>query len=147
MCSDCEIGHRLHRRNLTLRIEPLEDARYAHRWDNPSTDSTRDTSGSVLGANALAVFGLAMLSTVPAAFHEARTVGFVGRGARATYWRWPIWAGALNKEVVRSLLSHPQLVEEGHCKSLKGLGVLQVYQSQRLTVGNFRNFTPARRIA
>jgi len=133
-------------RNLTLRIDPIEDARYALRWGNPSTDNTRDQSGNVLGANALAVFGMAVMPTVPAS-GEARTVGFKGRGARATFWRWPIWTSPVRKSVVKSFLSHPQLFNDDIRMIIQNLGVATVYQSQRLTVGKYRNFTPAQRVA
>ena len=134
-------------RNLTLRLDPVEDSRYAHRWDNPSTDGTRDKSGSVLAANALAVMGMLMVPTIPAGM-RARTVGFIGRGARGTFLRWPLWRYAIDFRTTMSLLKHAAIVSEPiGLADLTQLGVYAVYQSQRLTVGKFRNFTPAQRIA
>jgi len=134
-------------RNLTLRLDPVEDSRYAHRWDNPSTDGTRDKSGSVLAANALAVLGMLMVPTVPVGMC-ARTVGFIGRGAKDTFFRWPLWRCAIDCQTAMSLLQYASVASNPiELNDWTLLGVHAVYQSQRLTVGKFRNFTPAKRIA
>lgn len=131
-------------RNFTLRLDPIEDARYAFRWSDPSKDTTRNEKGSMLGGNALAVLGLSNLPTVPIGT-RVQTVGFIGRGAKSTFWRWPIWETPITGDVVRTLMCNRHITEkEPNLIELQKIGVAAVYQSQRLTVGKFRNFAPSK---
>lgn len=130
-------------RNLTLRLDPMDDSRYALQWENPSTDPTRDHFGSMLGANALAVIGLSLVSTVPVTKGLA-TLGFSGTGSRDTFWTWPIWGVSAGVDVVRSLLAHSQLQPERfNGTALRAMGIAVVYRAQRISVDKFRNFTPS----
>jgi hypothetical protein len=131
-------------RNLTLRLDPVDDSRYALQWGNPSTDPARDDSGSMLGANALAVVGFSLLSTVPVT-KGLGTVGFAGTGSRDTFWRWPVWEVPICIGILRSLLAYSRLQDEAPCTpEIHALGVAVVYCAQRISVDKFRNFTPAR---
>ena len=122
-----------------LRWDPQDDRRYALRWKEPSGDAIR----TVRGANRLAIEGLSLMPSAPIG-HGLRTAGFSGRGARATFWSWPIWTVPIELDVVRSLLTHPGLVVANpDAAHLSRLGVAQVFRSQRVTVGKFRNFAPA----
>ena len=57
---------------------------------------------------------------------------------------WPIWKGALNVEIVRSLLSLAELQEYSPDRErLLALGIVEVYRNERITVGKYRSFTPA----
>lgn len=133
-------------KTLTLRFDPIDDSRYALQWRNPSKDATREQSGSMLGANALAVFGLSLHSTVPE-MDGLATIGITGKGSRDTFWTWPLWSVPIDLRVTGSVLTHPALREDPLDASvLRQLGVATVYRSQRLTIGKFRNFTPARAI-
>ena len=130
--------------NMTLRWDPSDDNRYALRWSDPSGDPDRKTSGSMWGANRLAVEALPLFPTLPA-HRQLETVGFHTQGARKTYWSWPIWETPTDLDSVRSLLDmadvqrsdRPDLYPGG----LSARGITEVYRSRRLTTGKFRNFT------
>jgi len=134
--------------NLTLRWDPADDTRYALRWRNPSGDPARKRGGSMLGANALAIAGLPLLTTAPVG-RRLRTTGFSGTGRSNTFWTWPIWEPTIPLDVVRSLLALESLQPdpphrvEPERRDLHPRGVVDVYRSQRLTVGKYRNFSPA----
>lgn len=130
-------------KNLSLRLDPSDDRRYALRWDDPSGDPTRKNQGNVLGANALAVLGIPLLVAAPVR-GRLDTTGFKGSSARNTYWTWPIWQYPASLDVARSLLALSELQEESPRRDrLRAMGIGEVFRSQRLTVGKFRNFTPA----
>lgn len=125
-----------------LRFDPEDDRRYALRWKNPS----QDASTTVRGANRLAVEGIPMLPTMPVG-KLLETTGFTGHKSNNTFWTWPIWEHPVSLDVCRSLLSlatlsdtHPDRAE------LRSRGILAAYRSQRITVGKFRNFTPAQSV-
>jgi hypothetical protein len=125
----------------TMRWDPEDDRRYALRWDEPSKDPVR----TVRGANRLAVAALPLFPVVPIAGNAVGTTGFSGRGSRDTFITWPIWTGWLSLDVVRSLLSLKDLHqrESTVTRSLRARGICAVYRSQRITLGKYRNFTPA----
>ena len=127
----------------TMRWDPIDDVRYALRWRIPSGDPTRKKQGTVLGANRLAIEGLPLLPTMPVS-SVLRTTGFTGQGSRDMFWTWPIWQSPLPLDVVRSLLSlHELQLPAPRRDRLAKMGVIEIYRSQRLTVGKFRNFAPA----
>ncbi len=126
----------------TLRWDPQDDVRRALQWRDPSGDPERKRKGNMLGANRLAIEALPLLPTIPVG-HELRTTGFSGRGSQSTYWTWPIWSGALSLDVVRSLLATPDLQLAHGSQDLRSRGVMEVMRCRRLTIGKFRNFTPA----
>jgi hypothetical protein len=127
----------------TMRWDPIDDVRYALRWRDPSGDPARKKQGTVLGANRLAIEGLPLLPTMPVG-STLHTTGFTGRGSRDTFWTWPIWEGLLPLDVVRSLLALRELqcLKPSRSKLVQ-MGVVEIYRSQRLTMGKFRNFAPA----
>lgn len=126
----------------TLRWDPFDDVRYALRWRNPSGDPERKKRGSMLAANALAVHALPLFPTAPVGRGLA-TTGF-RRFGRSTAWSWPIWEPPIPASVVRSLLSIPDLQKESTDRAtLAPRGIVEVYRSRRITVGKYRNFTPA----
>ncbi len=133
-------------KNLTLRLDPSDDVRYALRWRNPSGDPAREDSGSVLGANALAIAGFALMPVIPSA-DGVTTVGFSGRRASDTRLSWPIWVHPISLDTCGSLLALPQLQKERpNHRELIALGIAQVHRSRRITTGKFRNFSPAQAI-
>ena len=109
-------------------------------------DRQGDKIRTVRGANRLAIEGLRLLPAMPAD-EGLRTTGFSGKGARNTFWSWPIWEIPLSENVVRSLLALRELAEPvPNGDLLTRMGVQQVFRSQRLTVGKFRNLAPARAV-
>ncbi len=130
--------------NQTLRWDPADDSRYALQWRDPSGDPSRRQRGGMLGANRLAIEGLPLMTCAPVG-GRLGTTGFVGRGRRDTFWTWPIWSCPVSLDVCRSVVSQP-MHADGNSKQndwLKTMGVVAAFRSQRITVGKFRNFTPA----
>lgn len=131
---------------LSLRWDPGDDIRYALQWQNPSGDSTRRLTGSMLGANRLAIEGLPLFPTAPRG-DRLTTTGFQGSRSTDTFWTWPIWVAPLPLDTVRSVLAIDELQREIPIRSrLLEMGVAEIYRSQRLTIGKVRNFTPGRSV-
>jgi hypothetical protein len=132
--------------NLTLRWDPIDDVRYALQWRNPSGDPSRKGSGSVLGANRLAIEGLPLFPTAVIGTRLA-TTGFKGKRSTDTFWTWPIWKPPITLDVARSLVAFEELQQEQPDRSQLGCrGIQEVYRSQRLTIGKVKNFTPAQSV-
>jgi hypothetical protein len=125
----------------TMRWDAEDDRRYALRWDEPSKDPVR----TVRGANLLAIAALPLFPVVPTSSDTVATTGFSGRGSRDTFFTWPIWTGWLGLDTVCSLLGSKELQgrSETSVSFLKLYGVAATYRSQRITLGKYRNFTPA----
>lgn len=121
-----------------LRFDASEDRRYALRWNEPSTDPVK----TVRGANRLAVEAIPLFPTAPVG-SRLETTGFRGSSSKDTWFAWPIWSSFLNVEVVRSLLSHPSLHRPERRGELTAMGITEVFQSRRLTLGKMRNFSPS----
>ena len=142
--------------SMTLRWDPVDDDPYALRWRNPSGDPARNQGGSMWGAYRLAIEGLPLLPTMPTA-RRVETTGFAGRGSRDTYWTWPIWTVPVALETCQSILSS-RLVQTAAMSGpeaahqhdgwveLAAVGVAALFRSQRITVGKYRCFTPARAV-
>lgn len=146
--------------SLSMRWDPLDDRRYALRWDNPSSDPTRKRRGSVLGANRLAIEALPLFPVMPilrtAGLPHSATTGFE-TGKSEPGWAWPIWSEAISLGVCRSLLANP-LVQALNASSpkkqkedqargrLKRMGVEAIFRCRRISVDYYRNFTPARSV-
>ena len=128
----------------TMRWDPVDDVRYALRWRNSSGDPERKKGGAVWGANRLAIEALPLLPTAPVN-GRLETTGFIRRRGEGTIWSWPLWTIPLGLDTVRSLLALSELREASpDRKRLAAIGVEEVYRSQRITQGKYRNFTPAR---
>jgi hypothetical protein len=124
---------------FSMRWDPEDDRRYSLRWGNPSSDPAKN----VRGANRLAIEALPLFPTMPNATHLA-TTGFVGQKSNNTFWTWPIWDAPISIEVCRSLLASSELANPNlELANLAPTGVVAVFRSQRITIGKFRNFTPA----
>lgn len=127
-------------RRLSLRWDPEDDRRYALQWRDPSGEETR----TEWGANRLAFEALPLFPVAPVG-RSVVTTGFSGSGTRNTLWRWPIWEPPADLDAVRSLLALRQLHESASDRNeLAAMGVQEVFQSRRLTIGKYRNFTPPR---
>lgn len=126
-------------RGMNLRWDPIDDRRYAMRWKNPSSDPAM----TMRGANRLAIEAIPLFPTAPVGTH-LQTTGFKSIPKRGTFWSWPMWEPAIKLTTLRCLLLHPNLGDEKAQAELSNLGIATVFCSQRITVGKFRNFTPAK---
>lgn len=143
----------------SMRWAPKDEKRYALQWRDPSGDPSRGMRGSMHGANRLAIEALPLFPVVPRGVASGRprlaTTGF-DRHGQGVRWTWPIWTDPITSDVCGSLLAHPDLAtldarksdkevgDRGPRTSLRRMGVEEVFQCRRITVGYFRNFTPAR---
>ncbi|HEY0233375.1 MAG TPA: hypothetical protein VGC55_19160 [Dokdonella sp.] len=130
--------------NMTLRWDPSDDSRYALRWSDPSGDPERRQTGSMWGANRLAIEALPLMPTLPTR-RRLETAGFHTEGARKTHWTWPIWNVAAGLDTIRSLLDMTDVQRCGRTdapvRGLRARGIVEIYRSRRVTTGKFRNFT------
>ncbi len=125
----------------SMRWDPADDRRYALRWEDPAERSSKKTSGSVWGANRLAIESLALFPTQPCD-GVLETTGFSKRHKGIVELTWPVWSSPINLSVVRSLLSLPQLQEEHPDRELlSSMGIVELFRSQRINQGKYRNFT------
>jgi hypothetical protein len=124
-----------------LRWDPIDDRRYAMRWKNPSSDA----STSMRGANRLAIEALPLFPTAPMG-NMLETTGF--RVHKGVHWYWPIWDCQLELQVVQSLLNRRAILskDSNAPNSIGDMGITAVFKSQRITIGKFRNFTPAKSV-
>ena len=133
---------------LSLRWDPEDDRRYAFRWKNPSDDKVHvkgEKSGAPTewGANRLAYEALPLFPVMPVG-RSVQTTGFSGNRSRDTFWTWPIWDTPVSLDTVRSLLALRELQSNGiDHKRLAAMGIRQVFKCQRVTIGQYRNFTPS----
>lgn len=125
----------------TMRWDESDDRRYALRWEEPSKDPVR----TVRGANRLAVAALPLFPTYPSTNGILATTAFKGGKSNNTFITWPVWTGWLTLDAVKSVLSLNELQEsEPSHEKLRTLGIVTTFRSQRITLGKFRNFTPAK---
>jgi len=127
----------------TMRWDVADDRRYALRWRDPSTDEIT----TMRGANRLAIEAMPLLPTMPQATGLA-TTGFSIRSNRRIEWTWPIWDAPIPMDVCRSLLSLDELqASQPPVERLRPRGIAAAYRSRRITIGQYRNFTPAEAVA
>ena len=134
----------------SLHLDPSEDRRHAHQWNQPSGDPNRQKSGSMLGANRLAIEAIPLFASFPKD-DALQTTGFSGNRSTNTRWTWPIWSVSCGIRVAQSLLSlqllQDQDMNERNANKLRESGIVAVFRTNRILVGKTPNFTPARRIA
>jgi hypothetical protein len=127
---------------LSMRWDPGDDRRYALRWDDPSGDVIL----TVRGANRLAIEGLPLFPVAPVG-GGLETTGFGSPIGRAVYWTWPIWEPPLPLDTVRSVLALDTLQDaRPDRRELAARGIAEVFRCERITIGKFRNFTPAQAV-
>ena len=126
---------------MSFRWDPNEDVRYALRARDPTDSATKDTTQH--GANRLAAVGLSVLTVAPTSRHGGVRLDMLG-GRRETgggyVYRWPIWRAPISLACIRALLGHPGL---GSRKTHDALGIVEVRQARRISVGKFMNVTRA----
>ena len=129
-------------RRLSLRWDPEDDRRYALRWRDPS----KDVAGTEWGANRLAFEAIPLFPVAPVG-RTLATTGFRGARAGDTFFTWPIWDVPVNLDTVRSILSLDELQQDTPDRHrLNPMGVREVFRSQRMNAGRYRNFSPARSV-
>ena len=127
---------------LGLRWDPLEDRRYALRWSDPSETA----SNTERGANRLAIEALPLLPTSVNAVNKETTLETTGfrREAKGFSLTWPIWICPIDINATASAIRLQEIQKEApNPIHLEQMGIAAVYRSRRVTVGKFRNFTPA----
>ena len=123
-----------------MRWDDADDRRYALRWDEPSKDPVR----TVRGANRLAVAALPLFPAVPTSRGLA-TTGFKGRKSNDTFVTWPIWSGWQTLDSLQSILNLRELqTSDSSVSNISARGIHAIFRSQRITLGKYRNFTPAK---
>jgi hypothetical protein len=126
----------------SMRWDPMDDRRYAYRADNPARSATNPIR-TVRGANRLAVEALPFFPTVLVG-RELHTTGFRRRNNR-WFLRWPVWEDPVPLDVVRSLLTLPDLWgDELDAQRLALRGIREVFECERVRVDRYRSFTAAR---
>ena len=131
-------------RRLSLRWDPEDDRRYALRWRDPS----KEVAGVEWGANRLAFEAMPLFPTAPVG-RRLDTTGFRGTRASDTFFTWPIWDVPINLDTVRSTLGMAELQQrqnQSACRRLAAMGIREVFQSQRMNAGRYRNFSPGRSV-
>ena len=127
---------------LSLRWDPEDDRRYALRWRDPS----KEAGGTEWGANRLAFEAISLFPVAPVE-RTLATTGFRGARAGDTFFTWPIWDVPVNLDTVRSILSLDELQQDTpNRRRLHPMGIREVFRSQRMNAGRYRNFSPARSV-
>ncbi len=123
----------------SLRWDPIDDRRYALRWKEPSHDKIM----TVRGANRLAIEALSLLPTAPYK-NGLETTAFSNRPGEGVQFSWPIWKPKISLDIVRSMLSLKELQSlKPDRDMLSRMGIVEIYRSQRITEGKYRNFSSA----
>ena len=130
---------------FNLRWDPIDDQRYALRWRDPSKSNLNDGPGTMIGANSLAIEALQYFPTFIAKGNTASTTAFYRSKRREVFMTWPIWTVPLDIQCIKSLLSHPAIIdEEIKREELNAAGIAEVYRSQRIQQNQYySNFAPA----
>ena len=109
----------------SFRWDPLEDRRYALRFEDPSTDKGL----TVHGANRLAALALPLLTAVPVKQRTEYRLAAIGTssGKRGVVTvRWPIWDQPASLDAIVALWA-----------TRRG----PAYTAERISVGKFFSFT------
>lgn len=121
---------------LSLRLDPIEDRRYALMDINPSRLGSR----TMWGANRLAFEAFRLFPAVPAAKRGRSVIGWKVNNGEGLKVRWPLWRYPIGVDVIRSLIGHP-LIWQGDWDGLRGLGVHAVIEAWRINVDKYKSMT------
>lgn len=123
---------------MNLRWDPVDDRRYALRWDDPSDTRTRK-SGSQLGANRLAIQSLPFFPVIPVG-RTARTVCFAPKG-QTEFFEWPIWEHPIGMQVCSSILTQFHVRDAKSDRSTRDLsrvGIVTKFKCERYAVDKYQ---------
>lgn len=125
---------------FSLRWDPLEDQRYALRWDDPSKNKNPYAPRNMRGANALALEALPLFPTAPVG-KRLETTGFSRQGRRI-FFSWPIWEASVGMATLRSVLSMREIHKKTPSREhLRAQGIVEVYRCRRIEPNQYyRNF-------
>lgn len=125
----------LRREATSLNWDPLDQRSYALQWRNPETEPKQVD----IAANVLGFLGLACLPAMPG----ARRLVAVGFGEGTSCWTWPLWDHPIPLDVVRSLLSDPELqAETPDRSSLVARGIAAHCRARRFSTNKRYFFSP-----
>ncbi|HQR08946.1 MAG TPA: type I-U CRISPR-associated helicase/endonuclease Cas3 [Gemmatales bacterium] len=113
---------------LSFRWDPVDDKRYAHKWEDPSSMGvTSEHGANILAANALPTFPVAPR------LGNVRTTGFskLNLGKALT---WPLWSKPLSIASIRSLLQLRCLTRELP-RETESLNIGMVMRAWKIQVG------------
>jgi hypothetical protein len=125
-----------------FRWDPLDDRRYAVRYDDPSSSPATTEHG----ANRLAAVAVPLLTAFPGrrAGRPALVVRGFSWGKDGPRFTWPIWTRPAPLATILALLDHPELAQETpRMRRLGSLSIVDVRRSRRFSVGKFLNFSRA----
>lgn len=130
---------------LSMRWDPIEDRRYALMDRDPTASDNKPRT--VWMANLLAYRGLVFFPVAPTTKGLGTTSWIHHDGELA--FTWPLWDLPMGPDAIRSLLQMPELsCTQPNRTNLRVRGVLEIFRSRRIKVGdgaNFKlNFSPAR---
>jgi hypothetical protein len=122
----------------SLRLDALDDRRYAVMDRDPAAWGNKPRT--LWGANRLAFEALRFFVCMPYGSGSAVT-GWRKQSKDEGTWRWPLWSSPLSADVVRVLLSHPDLWRDAPeaRQRLRAMGCITVLTSQRIRVGTGQN--------
>jgi hypothetical protein len=123
----------------SFRWDPAEGVRYALMFGDPSDASNKQ--GTQHGANRLAAIGLSAFPVAPVTRNGEVRLDLPGGAWPGGFaLSWPLWEGGASLSAIQALLLHPGLPDG----SIGALGVVQVRQSKRFSLGKFMNFSEGR---
>jgi hypothetical protein len=121
---------------LSLRLDPLEDRRYALMDVNPSSLGTK----TLWGANRLAFEAFRFFTAVPIANGGRGVVGWKVERRGEPRTRWPLWRYPASPEVIWSVLRHPKIWQDDW-EGLHAMGVSAVFEAKRINIDKYKNMT------
>lgn len=119
---------------LSLRLDPIEDRRYALMDVDPSSLGTK----TLWGANRLAFEAFRLFPAVPAVGVGRGVVGWKADHSKGPRVRWPLWRLPVGMEVIRSVLSHPKMWQEDW-GGLRAMGVSAVIEARMIKIDRYKS--------
>jgi hypothetical protein len=125
----------------SFRWDPIEGVRYALMFGDPS--NALNKQGTQHGANRLAAIGLSVFTAAPVIRGCEVRLDLPGGAWRGGFvLAWPLWEDAASLSAIGALLRHPALRDA----KAEALGIAQVRETRRFSLGKFMNFSEGRPI-
>ena len=116
-----------------MRWSPMAASRGGYTGRDPTSMPSR----TMHGANILAIAGSRLYTVIPKQTHS-ETIGFVQPEDGTRSLQYPIWTTPLSVHTVRTLLTHPELMESSPDTTAVD-GVTEVFRSRIENNGGYRN--------